>query len=102
MTDPAVVSQRWQEFNEKLTTLIHDYKDAVAPDWDADAGHPCHHDEPCECVPKDTMMAAEFVVIVNWLDMEINEMVVAGYSASHMRMSHTIGLLEYYRDRLRP
>lgn len=102
MTDSNTLRQRYDEFSDKLMALVNEYKDTVAPDWDSEEGRPCHHGpEDCPCVPKETLMAAEFVVVVNWMDMEINEMVVTGYSAPHMRLSHTIGLVEYYRDRLR-
>lgn len=101
MTDRATVIQRYDEFQGKLTSLIDEFKDAIAPDWDKVDDTPCYHDEDCECVPNDNIVPTEFVLVTNWTDFDKNKSHVTGACSGHLMAWHIKGLLEDYRDRLR-
>lgn len=101
MTDRATIIQRYDEFGERLTSLLTEFKDAIAPDWDKEEETPCYHDEDCVCVPNDNIVPTEFVLLVNWTDFDKHKSVVTPAASSHLAGWHVKGLLEDYRDRLR-
>jgi hypothetical protein len=101
MTEKAIVLKRYDEFQERLVSLIDEFKDAIAPDWDKVAEAPCYHDDDCECLPNDNITPTEFVLITNWTDFDKNRAHVTGCISDHLMPWHTKGLLEHYRDRLR-
>lgn len=101
MSEARILQQQYEEFNAKLTALAEEYRTLFAPDHDAE-GSPCCHAENCDCKPKDSVMLTEWIVVMGFTDLETHDQYVHCQSAPHMVLSHTLGLVEYYRDRLRP
>jgi len=101
MTDSQTVIKRYDEFSAKLTALVDEFKDAIAPDWDAVENHPCDHIEDCECKPNENIVPTDFVLITNWTDFDKSRTHITGCPSSHLMPWHIVGLLETYRDRFR-
>jgi hypothetical protein len=96
------VLRRYDEFQLRITSLIDEFKDAIAPDWDRLEDAPCQHEEDCDCVPNDNIRPTEFLLITNWTDLDKNKSQVTGTCSDHLTGWSLIGLVEFYRDRLRP
>jgi hypothetical protein len=101
MTDSQTVIQRYDQFTAKLTALVDEYKDAIAPDWDRVENMPCSHEDDCECKPNDNIVPTDFVLIVNWTDFDKSRTHITGCPSSHLMPWQIVGLLEVYRDRFR-
>lgn len=94
--DRATIEARHAEFSVKLESLLVEYKDALAPDVDAE-GYACQCEMDCDCKPPSDLLATEWFLIANYQDLGGGGCTIVGTAPINMLNSHVLGLIEYYK-----
>lgn len=96
-----------READTEIQAVLNKWRNVLGPEKDPVREDWCEHDEiadECACPVPETVMLTEYVVVMNWTDLEGQQMdddVVTAKAAHGMKRSHTVGLLTGAMDHYR-
>lgn len=80
-----------------VNKVIEEYRDVFAPDSDPEDGSWCTHSDACSCRVASTVVLTEFVVLMDWTDLEHDaggDNIITVQSQENMKRSHVLGLMQ--------